>query len=114
MVSDTKITGLSVADATKMRCDAERLLKRLLAERAISEERCIENGKRDPIKQVTGASAMDVAIREARQMIEQLDAVLSDGTDKESKEQPGERPVVATIARRLLATPSRAAVRVAQ
>ena len=113
MVREKTINGLSVADAMKMRCDAERLLNRLLAEREVSEERCIENGKRDPIKQVTGASAMDVAIREARKMIEQLDAILSDGTEKQKK-QPEERPVVATIARRLLATPSRAAVRVAQ
>ena len=111
MVRETKINGLSVADAMQMRCDAERLLKRLLAERELSEERCIENGKHDPIKQVTGASAMDAAICDARQMIEQLDAVLSDGTEKNKQE---ERPIVATIAHRLLATPSKAAVRVAQ
>jgi hypothetical protein len=106
MVRPRTINGLSVADAMRMRCEANQLLTRLLAEREISEERCLENDKRDPMKQVTGTSALDVAIRDARQMIEQVDAMLGEQVTDVVRD---ERPVVATITERLLSKPARAA-----
>ncbi|UCD74525.1 MAG: hypothetical protein JSV91_12145 [Phycisphaerales bacterium] len=111
MVGQTTISNLSVADAIQMRSDADKLLKRLLAEREVSEERCNENGMRDPIKQVTGASAMDVAVEETRQMIERLDALLAERAEDAANE---ERPIVATIAQKLPSAPAKATMGVAR
>lgn len=107
MVRPRTIDGLSVADAMRMRCDANQLLTRLLAERELSAQRCAENGKRDPMKQVTGASALDVAIHHARKMIADLDAFLAKNAVSIPEEDPA---VVATITESLLAEPAAVSV----
>ena len=53
--------------------NALRLLHRLEQERAEYEEINEEQGKLDPIKEIRGVSAMDDAIREARNLVARLD-----------------------------------------
>ncbi len=65
-----------VGEATPLRelqQNAQRLLTRLEQERAASEEINAEQGKLDPMKEIRGISAMDEAIREARNLVAQLD-----------------------------------------
>jgi hypothetical protein len=68
-----------VIDQTaRMRDLANTVLQRLLAERATLEQRLAEIGKPDPIKHVTGASALDRAVDTTRRMLEQTNAALGE------------------------------------
>jgi hypothetical protein len=60
-----------------MRLQADRLLQRLERERDRVERRRVALGKRDPIKDITGATAMDRAVGEARAIVQQLDSMLT-------------------------------------
>ncbi len=66
-----------IAQAVKARTDAESLLSTLLADRNASEQRFAEAGKKDPVKMLTGTSAMDNAIQSTREMIDNLDAMIA-------------------------------------
>ena len=64
--------------AVEARDKANRLLRRLLADRQASEQRFAEAGKCDPIKYMTGISSLDRAIDSTRAMIEHIDDLLSE------------------------------------
>lgn len=65
------------AEAAKLRTQAAELLERLLEGREMSERRAAETGKRDPMKFITGHTALESAIASTRQMIADLDALLA-------------------------------------
>ncbi len=62
-----------------VRDQADALLDRLLAERTRTERRLAEAGRTDPLKLVTGRSAIDNAIAATREMIRDVDELLGDG-----------------------------------
>lgn len=67
---------ISKAEAAKLRIQAGELLQRLIDGREMSERRAAETGKRDPMKFITGHTALENAIASTRQMIDELDALL--------------------------------------
>lgn len=62
----------------RLRWQAEELLTRLYESRQRSEQRALEMGQRDPIKSITGHSALDSAISATRGMIDKMDELLSE------------------------------------
>ncbi len=62
-----------------VRDQADALLDKLIAERTRSEHRLAEAGRTDPLKLVTGRSAIDNAIAATREMIRDVDELLGDG-----------------------------------
>jgi len=77
MVSNTEPNRLSLNEATQLRQQAAELLQRLMADRELSERRSAETGKRDPMKFITGRTALDGAIASTREMIGQVDSLLA-------------------------------------
>ena len=78
MVKHTTLPDVRrAADAARLRAQAGDLLQRLIDARRLSEERSAENGRRDPMKSVTGRSALDKAIAAVRIMIDDMDELLS-------------------------------------
>ena len=61
-----------------VRDQADALLDRLLAERTRTERRLAEAGRTDPLKLVTGRSAIDNAIAATREMIRDADELVVD------------------------------------
>jgi hypothetical protein len=64
--------------AAQTREQAGALLQRLLADRAGIEQRSAERGNLDPIKDLTGSSALDRAIARTREMIRHMDELLAE------------------------------------
>lgn len=60
------------------RQQAGHLLEQLIRSRDVSERRCIEEGLSDPMKTVTGRSAIEHAIASTREMIRNMDALIGD------------------------------------
>ena len=81
-----------------MRRMARDLLDRLLADRDASEQRLAETGKRDPIRTVTGRTALEGAIISARNMIDHIDDVLAQMGHRD----PATVPVVQFPSKRVL------------
>ena len=98
MVSNLKPHRLNVNDTLLMKRQAEELLERLQADRDCIEQRLVETGKRDPIRTVTGQTALDSAIASARQMISHLDQILAEAA---TAVQPA-APLVQFPAKRVL------------
>ncbi len=61
-----------------VRDQADALLDKLIAERTRSEHRLAEAGRTDPLKLVTGRSAIDNAIAATREMIRDADELVVD------------------------------------
>ncbi len=57
----------------RVRRAADRVLRQLLIDRAMSERRQAELGKSDPLKSVTGHSALDEAIHTTEGIIRHID-----------------------------------------
>lgn len=98
------LTRGSTIEAAVLRQQADGLLKRLLADRELSEQRLAASGKRDPIKTVTGVTALERAIASTRSMIADMDLLLADldsGIQQELLQQP---PDVACAANGVSAT----------
>ncbi len=76
MSSDPEIRRF--AEAALMRDEACRLLGRLTLERDRCEQRFAEAGRSDPLKVVTGRSAMDNAVDDTRDMIKHMDELLAE------------------------------------
>ena len=91
-----------VSDALAGRNDAVRLLEYLLRERAATEARLAEAGREDPIRMVTGRSALDRAIRSTQDVLAMMDAMLLEsggpacGLTAARSEHRGVRPPTAT------------------
>ena len=60
-----------------VRDQADALLVKLIKDRAMCEKRLAEKGQTDPIKIVTGQSAIDKAIAETRAVIRNVDELQS-------------------------------------
>lgn len=87
MVSNTEPNRMSLNEATQLRKQAGALLDRLIADRELSERRSAETGKRDPMKFITGRTALDGAIASTREMIGQVDSLLAT-LQSEPRNQP--------------------------
>ena len=90
MSSDPEIRRF--AEAALMRDEACRLLGRLMVERERSERRFAEAGRSDPLKVVTGRTAMDNAVDDTRDMIGHMDELLAE-TGRELNRRMPARPV---------------------
>ena len=77
MVNQTEPNRLTLAEAVKLREQANDLLNRLITDREQSERRLAEAGKRDPMKFVTGRTALEGAISTARELIVKMDELLA-------------------------------------
>lgn len=75
MVNQSESYQLTVSEAQRLRQQAVELLDRLTADREQSERRHAETGKRDPMKFITGRTALDNAIASVREMIANMDAL---------------------------------------
>jgi hypothetical protein len=81
MVKHAHSQFLSFDQAIQMRRQAGNLLDRLIVDRDLSEQRHAESGKRDPLKSVTGRSAMDNAITATRDLVGRLDELIAQMSD---------------------------------
>jgi hypothetical protein len=75
--------------AAHTREQAGALLERLLEDRAGIEQRIAERGKLDPIKDLTGSSALDRAIARTREMIRHMDELLAEMNEGETPRPTG-------------------------
>ena len=66
-------TRLAFSEALQVREEADRLLDQLVRDRDLSERRGTERGQSDPLKTVTGRSALDNAVRTTEVIIHRLD-----------------------------------------
>lgn len=64
-------------ESFEVRDQADALLAKLIKDRAMCEQRLAEKGQADPIKVVTGRSAIDKAIAETRAVIRNVDKLQS-------------------------------------
>jgi hypothetical protein len=61
-----------------LRREAHQLLNRLVASREVTERRLQETGRRDPLRTVTGTTAIERAIACTRNMIADMDVLLAE------------------------------------
>lgn len=73
-----RLGSLHAHEAKRLRNEADELLRRLQESRHASERRHAEAGWRDPMKCITGRSALEEAISTTRDMITHMDALISD------------------------------------
>jgi hypothetical protein len=80
MVSDLKARNShsNMEQAIIVRQQTSELLNRLVTDRDQIERRIAETGRRDPLKSVTGRTALDNAINSAREMIHRMDLLLAE------------------------------------
>jgi hypothetical protein len=78
MLTETQPAGLTVEEATALRQQATELLNRLMVDCEQSKKRIAESGKRDPMKFITGRTALENAIASTREMIDNMDRMLAD------------------------------------
>lgn len=69
------LTRGPLVEATILRQQAGDLLNRLMVDREAAERRQAETGRRDPLKAVTGTTALERAIASTREMISQMDVM---------------------------------------
>ena len=83
-------------EASTLRRQANDLLQRLLADRDTSEQRLAISGKRDPLKTVTGSTAIERAIQDTRGMIAEMDLILAgiNGDTAADALEPAAAPVM--------------------
>ena len=93
-------------DAASLRTQADALLQRLLADRESSEQRLALSGQRDPLKIVTGATALERAILSTRDMIAEMYLILAE-LDNGIKHAHADRAEPATAAVLRPTTPGR-------
>ena len=85
------LTRGSLSEAAQLRRQAGDLLARLIDDRESSEQRLAAAGKRDPIKTVTGVTALERAILATREMIADMDMLLAEldcGIQNEHSQPP--------------------------
>lgn len=83
--------GSPAPDPVALRVQAGELLNRLIADREASEQRLAASGRRDPLKTVTGATALERAIAATREMIADMDLMLAEldsGIEEARTEEP--------------------------
>ncbi|MCI0363545.1 MAG: hypothetical protein L0Y44_06920 [Phycisphaerales bacterium] len=77
MVTNSELKHLNLSEAAQLRQQAVALLDRLTADREQSERRSADSGKRDPMKSITGQTALDTAIASTRDIIATMDSLLT-------------------------------------
>lgn len=99
MVTECQSVPLSLSEAVVLRRQAETLLARLKADREQSERRSADTGKRDPMKFITGRTALDAAIASTQDIIRQMDSLLTtlqrefpESAPAQPQPQPRRRP----------------------
>ncbi len=80
-----------MTDAIVLRQQADDLLHRLMQDQESSEHRLVAAGRRDPLKAVTGTTALERAIACTREMIAEMDVML---VDLDSGLQAEQTPIV--------------------
>ena len=75
MGSNTLIRSLP--DTVRVHAEAQALLSLLVLERNRSERRWAEAGQPDPMKFITGRSALDNAVERTREMVRRVEALLT-------------------------------------
>lgn len=96
MVRDTPTPRSMMAEANLLRKQADDLLHRLVENREAIERRIEAAGRTDPLKSITGRSALDDAIEITRDLIARADGVLgqpngaapANGTARSAETQP--------------------------
>ena len=78
MVSDTITTNAVLIETKLMRRRADELLERLKINRSTIEQRIGDSGRHDPMKFITGKSAMDNAISTTHILITHMDQMLQE------------------------------------
>ena len=76
IVFDDIRTQTDFGTCLKMREQAEALLDRLMTNRNRTEQYHIEHGTEDPMRTVTGRTALDNAIDHTREILRNLDRVI--------------------------------------
>ena len=91
-------TTISLLDAQQLRAQAVQLLHELVANRDGSDQRHLDAGKRDPVRLVTGKSALDQAIDSAQEMILNMDSIIAcmTGEAAETISSPDDPPIIET------------------
>lgn len=79
-MSDRTLCSDDLFLAVHGRDEADRLLRRLISDRHLSEQRCAVAGRHDPLKKLRGRSALDQAIASTREIIERMDDLLCEIT----------------------------------
>ncbi len=67
---------LNIDETSRVRDDAEALIAHLVAQRDESARRLASVGRRDPMRVVTGRSAIESAIADMQRMIEHMDELI--------------------------------------
>lgn len=81
MVSDTITTNTVLIETKLIRRRADELLQRLEINRSTIEQRIDNSGRHDPMKFITGKSAMDNAISTTHMLITHMDKLLLEPAD---------------------------------
>jgi hypothetical protein len=92
MVSNSKAPRVDVDQTRSMRRQVGDLLQRLLADREVLEQKIAETGRRDPMKSITGRTALDTAIQATREMLNRMDALLEEMDQHIELLEPGHVP----------------------
>ena len=67
----------SLLDTVRVHLEARALLSRLVLDRDRSERRWAEAGQPDPMKFITGRSALDNAVERTREMVRRAEELLA-------------------------------------
>ncbi len=73
-----------IVETARMRGQASDIFHRLVVERDRSEQRLAQAGAADPIKLITGRSAIENAIAATREMMRRMDRLLAELKKKAS------------------------------
>ena len=104
MASPPTLTCGTLAEASMLRREAHELLNRLVANRDVTERRLQETGRRDPIRTVTGTTAIERAIASTRGMIADMDVLLAELDHGIDVAEADNRPEADDAARKQTAT----------
>ncbi|MBM4106422.1 MAG: hypothetical protein FJ257_09065 [Phycisphaerae bacterium] len=77
-VVEVEAGGICLDDLRQTLATAQRVLALLKQDRATVEQRLASQGRGDPVRAVTGRSAIDAAIQDTQQRIREIESLLGD------------------------------------
>ncbi|MHC5114131.1 MAG: hypothetical protein ACYTGP_06855 [Planctomycetota bacterium] len=80
--------------AAQARGEADLVLSRLIENRLATEQRCADAGRPDPMKSLTGSSALDRAIATTRDIIHRMDDLLRELRTDEPQNEESHEPAL--------------------